>query len=63
MADTGENKQITGRANAKAAEVIRSEKKMLSTERAAVKKSDAAFARPIDRAKGGPRRDKALPSG
>jgi hypothetical protein len=43
MADTGENRQITGRANAKEAEKVRASKKMVSEERSTVKASDAAF--------------------
>jgi hypothetical protein len=43
MADTGENRQITGRANAKEAEKVRASKKIVSEERSAAKASDAAF--------------------
>ena len=45
MADTGENRQISSRANAKSAETVRRAKQSLSTERATVKKADAAFGR------------------
>jgi hypothetical protein len=43
MADTGEKRPIVGRANAKEAETIRAEKKMISEERSTAKASDAAF--------------------
>jgi hypothetical protein len=43
MADTGENRQITRRANAKEAEKVRASKKMVSEERSTAKASDAAF--------------------
>jgi hypothetical protein len=43
MADTGEKRPIIGRANAKEAETIRTEKKMVSEERSTAKASDAAF--------------------
>jgi hypothetical protein len=43
MADTGENRQISGRVNAKAAETIKASKKMVSEERSTAKASDAAF--------------------
>jgi len=45
MADTGENRQITGRANAKEAEAVRVSKKVVSAERSTVKASDARFGR------------------
>jgi hypothetical protein len=43
MADTGEKRPIIGRANAKEAETIRAEKKMVSEERSTAKASNAAF--------------------
>ena len=43
MADTGENRQITGRANAKEAETVRASKEMVSEERSTAKASNAAF--------------------
>jgi hypothetical protein len=43
MADTGENRPIIGRANAKEAETVRAEKKMVSEERSTAKASNAAF--------------------
>jgi hypothetical protein len=43
MADTGENRPIIGRANAKEAETVRVEKKMVSEERSTAKASNAAF--------------------
>jgi hypothetical protein len=43
MADTGENRQIIGRTNAKEAEAIRASKKMVSVERSAAKASNIAF--------------------
>ena len=42
MADTGENRPIIGRANAKEAETVRAEKKMVSEERSTAKASNAA---------------------
>lgn len=44
MADTGENRQITGRVNAKAAETIQASKKMDSEERSSEAAGNAAFA-------------------
>jgi hypothetical protein len=43
MADTGEKRQISARANAKEAEKVRSSKKMVSEERSTVKARNAAF--------------------
>jgi hypothetical protein len=43
MADTGENRQIIGRANAKEAETVRASKKMVSEERSTARASNAAF--------------------
>jgi len=43
MADTGENRQIIGRASAKEAETVRAAKKMLFEERSIAKASNAAF--------------------
>jgi hypothetical protein len=43
MADTGENRQITGRANAKEEEAVRASKKRVSEERSTVNAMDAAF--------------------
>ena len=43
MADTGENRQITGRANAKEEEGVRASKKRVSEERSTENASDAAF--------------------
>jgi hypothetical protein len=43
MADTGENRQISARANAKEAETIRASQKVISKERAAAEAGDAAF--------------------
>lgn len=43
MADTGENRQISGRANAKQAETIRTSKEMVSEERSTAEASNAAF--------------------
>jgi hypothetical protein len=43
MADTGENRPIVGRANAKEAETVRAEKKMVSEERSTATASNAAF--------------------
>lgn len=44
MADTGENRQIIGRANANETETIRASKKMVSEQRSTAKTSNAAFA-------------------
>jgi len=43
MADTGENRQIIGRANAKEAETIRAAKKVVFGARSTTKASNAAF--------------------
>jgi hypothetical protein len=43
MADTGENRQIRARANAKEAETIRTSVKIISQEHSAARASDAAF--------------------
>lgn len=43
MADTGENRQITSRANAKEVETVRASAKMMSQERSADRANDAAF--------------------
>jgi hypothetical protein len=43
MADTGENRQIIGRANAKESETVRASKKIVSEERSTEKAGDAAF--------------------
>jgi hypothetical protein len=43
MADTGENRQIIGRANAKEAETVRASIKMVSEERSTANASNAAF--------------------
>jgi hypothetical protein len=43
MADTGENRQIVGRASAKEAETVRTTKMVVSEERSTAKTSDAAF--------------------
>lgn len=43
MADTGENRPIIGRANAKEAETVRAEKKMVSAGRSTAKASNAAY--------------------
>jgi hypothetical protein len=43
MADTGENRQIVGRANAKEAETIRASKRAVSEERSTEKAGNAAF--------------------
>jgi len=43
MADTGENRQIIVRVNAKEAETVRTSKKMVSEERSTAKASDAKF--------------------
>ena len=43
MADTGENRQIIGRTNAKEAETVRASKKMVSAERSTAKASNIAF--------------------
>jgi|ERR1039458_5552012 hypothetical protein len=43
MADTGENRQIIGRANAKEAETVRASRKMVSEERSTARASTAAF--------------------
>lgn len=43
MADTGENRQIVARVNAKEAETLRASKKMISEERSTAKARDAAF--------------------
>jgi hypothetical protein len=55
MADTGENRQITGRANAKEAETVRASRKVVSAERSTVKASDAKFGR-SDKGSGGLRK-------
>ena len=44
MADTGENRQIAVRANAKEAETVRSSKRMMSEEQSAEKATDDSFA-------------------
>jgi len=43
MADTGERRQIIGRANAKEVETIRALKKMMSEERSTAEARNAAF--------------------
>jgi hypothetical protein len=43
MADTGENRQIVGRANAKEAETVRASKRAISEERSTAKASNAEF--------------------
>lgn len=43
MADTGENRQIVGRANAKEAETVRVSKRAVSAERSTEKAGNAAF--------------------
>lgn len=43
MADTGENRQISGRANAKEAQSVRASKKMVSVERSTEKTSNAVL--------------------
>jgi hypothetical protein len=43
MADTGENRQIVGRANAKEAETVRTSKRMVSAERSTEKTGNATF--------------------
>ena len=43
MADTGENRQIVGRANAKEAETVRAAKRAVSEERSTEKADNAAF--------------------
>ena len=43
MADTGENRQIIGRANAKEAETVRASKRMMSKERSTENAGDVAF--------------------
>jgi len=45
MADTGERRQISRRANAKEAEKVQASKKMISEEHSTEKASDAAFER------------------
>jgi riboflavin biosynthesis pyrimidine reductase len=58
MADTGENRQISGRANAKQAETIRTSKEMVSEGRSTAEASNAAFTNkgPRRRTKGGGQR-------
>lgn len=46
MADTGENRQISARTNAKEAETIRASKKMVCRERSTAKANHAAFGGP-----------------
>jgi hypothetical protein len=43
MADTGENRQIVGRANAKETETVRASKRAVSEERSTEKAGNAAF--------------------
>ena len=43
MADTGENRQIIARTNAKEAEKVRESKKLVSEERSTAKASNATF--------------------
>jgi hypothetical protein len=43
MADTGENRQIVGRANAKEAETVRASKRAVSEERSTERAGNAAF--------------------
>jgi hypothetical protein len=43
MADTGENRQISARTNAKEAETVRASQKMISQERTTARAADAAF--------------------
>ena len=43
MADTGENRQIIGRSNAKEAETVRASKRVVSEARSTAKASNAAF--------------------
>lgn len=51
MADTGENRQIIGRANAKEAETVRASKQLMSEERSSEKAGDVAFGRKKDSAR------------
>jgi hypothetical protein len=51
MADTGENRQISARANAKEAETVRASQKVISKEHSTEQANDAAF----DGTKLGPR--------
>lgn len=43
MADTGENRQIVGRVNAKEAETVRKSQKVIQKERSTAKATNAAF--------------------
>jgi hypothetical protein len=43
MADTGENRQITGRSNAREAAMVRTSKQMLAKERSTEREGTAAF--------------------
>jgi hypothetical protein len=43
MADTGENRQIASRTNAKEVETVRASTKMISQERSTARANDAAF--------------------
>jgi len=52
MADTGENRQISGRANAKEAETVRASKRMVSKERSTERETGAAFGIRSGRGKG-----------
>jgi len=51
MADTGQNRPIARRADAREAEMVRESKKTWSDERSTVKETDAAFVMPGGRAK------------
>lgn len=52
MADTGENRQITVRANAREAETVRAAKKLVSEERSDESANQAAFGRFVNVARG-----------
>jgi hypothetical protein len=52
MADTGENRQITVRANARETETVRATKKLVSEERSSTIANQAAFGRFVNVARG-----------
>jgi hypothetical protein len=52
MADTGENRQITGRSNAREAAMVRTSKQMLAKERSTEREGTTAFAIRSGRGKG-----------
>jgi F420-dependent methylenetetrahydromethanopterin dehydrogenase len=58
MADTGERRQIAGRANAREAEMVRASKKMVSEERSVERAKDAVFGNTKKNSRGPAKRSK-----